>query len=143
MILFLFPFIDKRLSRKFKQLTQGCMLSHFSCVQLFATLWIVAHQSPLSMRFSRQKYQSRLLALLQGIFRTQGSNLLLLCLLHWQVGFLPLVPPGKPQPVIELKLETPAFPKVCAFTPELYYRSLHFKGVSIPHKPYEMRSKHL
>ena len=34
--------------------------------------------------------------LLQGIFLTQGLNLSLLCLLHWQVGSLPLVPPGKP-----------------------------------------------
>ena len=25
------------------------MLSHFSCVQLFVTLWTVAHQAPLSM----------------------------------------------------------------------------------------------
>ena len=32
---------------------------------------------------------------LQGIFPTQGSNLYLLCLLHWQVGSLPLVSPGK------------------------------------------------
>ena len=31
--------------------------------------------------------------LLQGIFPTQGSNL---CLLHWQVDSLPLLPPGKP-----------------------------------------------
>ena len=31
---------------------------------------------------------------LQGIFLTQGSNPLLLCLLHWQVGSLPRVPPG-------------------------------------------------
>ena len=35
-------------------------------------------------------------ALLQGIFKTQGWNLCLLCLLHWQVGSLPLAPPGKP-----------------------------------------------
>ena len=34
--------------------------------------------------------------LLQGIFPTQGSNTHLLCLLHWQVGSLPLVPPEKP-----------------------------------------------
>ena len=34
-------------------------------------------------------------ALLQEIFPTQGSNLHLLCLLHWQVGSLPLAPPGK------------------------------------------------
>ena len=33
---------------------------------------------------------------LQGIYLTQGSNLRLLHLLHWQVGSLPLVPPGKP-----------------------------------------------
>ena len=33
--------------------------------------------------------------LLQGIFPTQGSDLRLLRLLHWQVYSLPLVPPGK------------------------------------------------
>ena len=32
---------------------------------------------------------------LQGIFLTQGLNPHL-CLLHWQVGSLPLAPPGKP-----------------------------------------------
>ena len=34
-------------------------------------------------------------ALLQGVFSTQGSNLLLLLSL-WQAGSLPLAPPGKP-----------------------------------------------
>ena len=33
--------------------------------------------------------------LLQGIFLTQGANLRILCLLEWQAGSLPLVPPGK------------------------------------------------
>ena len=33
-------------------------------------------------------------ALLQGIFPTQGWNLSLLCLLHWQSGSLPLAPPA-------------------------------------------------
>ena len=37
-----------------------CMLSHFSHVQLFATLQIVAHQAPLSLGFSRQEHWSRL-----------------------------------------------------------------------------------
>jgi len=32
---------------------------------------------------------------LQGIFPTQGSNLHIWCLLHWQVGSLPLASPGK------------------------------------------------
>ena len=35
-------------------------------------------------------------ALFQVIFLTQGSNMHLLCLLHWWVGSLPLAPPGKP-----------------------------------------------
>ena len=35
-------------------------------------------------------------ALLQGIFPTQGLNLGLLQLLHWQLGSLPPVPPGSP-----------------------------------------------
>ena len=35
-------------------------------------------------------------ALLQGIFPTRGLNSCLFCHLHWQAGFLPLAPPGKP-----------------------------------------------
>ena len=37
------------------------VLSRFSRVQLFATLWTTAHQAPLSMEFSRQEYWSGLL----------------------------------------------------------------------------------
>ena len=37
-----------------------CVLSSFSHVCLFATLWMVARQAPLSMRFSRQEYQGGL-----------------------------------------------------------------------------------
>ena len=51
------------------------VLSHFSRVRLFATLWSVAHQAPLSMGFSRQEYWMSCHALLQGVFLTQGSNL--------------------------------------------------------------------
>ena len=36
------------------------MLSRFSRVQLFATPWTIAHQAPLSMRFSWQEYWSEL-----------------------------------------------------------------------------------
>ena len=38
----------------------ACMLNRFSCVWLFATLWTVVHQAPLSMGFSRQEYWSGL-----------------------------------------------------------------------------------
>ena len=37
-----------------------CMLSGFSYVWLFASLWTVAHQAPLFMGFSRQEYWSGL-----------------------------------------------------------------------------------
>ena len=37
---------------------RACVLSCFSCVWLLVTLWTVACQAPLSMRFSRQKYWS-------------------------------------------------------------------------------------
>ena len=36
--------------------------SLLSCTQLFVTPWIVACQAPLSMRFSRQEYWSKLVA---------------------------------------------------------------------------------
>ena len=37
-----------------------CVLSRFSHVRLFGTLWTIAHQVPLSMEFSRQGYWSEL-----------------------------------------------------------------------------------
>ena len=40
---------------KLYKLKYTSVLSHFSRVQLFATLWSVTHQVPLSMGFSRQK----------------------------------------------------------------------------------------
>ena len=40
-----------------KPYTAGaCMLSRFSHIQLFATLWTVTHQAPLFMELSRQEY---------------------------------------------------------------------------------------
>ena len=38
----------------------ACMLTLFSHVQLFATLWTVAYQAPQSMELSRQEYWSGL-----------------------------------------------------------------------------------
>ena len=37
-----------------------CVCCHFSHLQLFATLWTVAHQASLSMGFPRQEYWSGL-----------------------------------------------------------------------------------
>ena len=51
-----------------------CTLNRFSRVQLFATLWTVACQAPLSVGFARQEYGVDCHSLLQGIFQTQGLN---------------------------------------------------------------------
>ena len=68
-----------------------------SCVWLFVTLWSIACQAPLSMEFPRREYWSGLLfPFSRDLPPTQGSNPRLLHLLHWQVGSLPLAPPGKP-----------------------------------------------
>ena len=71
-----------------------CMLSHFSCVWLFVTLWTAA---PLSMEFSRQEYWSGLSCSLQRDLPNPGIEpATSLHLLHWQAGSLPLTPLGKP-----------------------------------------------
>ena len=70
-----------------------CLLN---LIWLFAIPWMRAYQAPLSVEFSRQEYWSRYHLLFQGIFLTQGSNLSLLRLLHWQVDFLPLHHLGSP-----------------------------------------------
>ena len=69
-----------------------------SCVQLFATPWTGACQVPLTMRFSQQGHWR---GLLQGIFRTQGSNphLLQSPALAGRF-FLSLKPPDKPPPTL-------------------------------------------
>ena len=74
-----------------------CVFSDFSSAQLFVTLKTVAHQAPLPRDSPGKNTGVDCHALLQGIFLTQRSNLHLLCLLHWQVGSLPLAPPEKPQ----------------------------------------------
>ena len=47
----------------------------------------------------------------QGIFPTQGSNLCLLHLLHWQMGSLLLVLPGRPKEPIAASRPVPAHQK--------------------------------
>ena len=48
------------------------LLSHFSLVQLFATLWTAAHQAPMFMGFSRQEYWSGLSCSPPGDLPDQG-----------------------------------------------------------------------
>ena len=45
---------------KYQVILRVPVLSRFSHIQLFVTLWTVAHQDPLSMGFPRQEYWSEL-----------------------------------------------------------------------------------
>ena len=64
------------------------VLSHFSCLQLFATLWTLSRQALLSTGFSRQEYWSGLPFPLPGDFPNPGIEHMSLNLLHWQAGVL-------------------------------------------------------
>ena len=69
------------------------MLSHFSHVPLFVTLWTVACHAPLSMEFSRQEYWSGLPFPLPGDLPDPSVKLGSPAL---QADSLLSEPPGKP-----------------------------------------------
>ena len=75
-----------------------CMrvLNHFSCVWLFANLWTVAHQAPLSMGFPRQEYWSGLLCLLPGHLPDSGIEPVSLTSPALTGRFFTTEPPEKP-----------------------------------------------
>ena len=73
------------------------MLGCFNRVQFFATLWIVAHQAPQFMGFSRQEYGVRCHALLQGNLPNPGIEPISpTSPRRWQPDSLSLAPTGKP-----------------------------------------------
>ena len=72
----------------------ACLLSPFSCVQLWVTLWTVALQAPLSIRFSRQEYWSELPCPPPGGLPNPGIEPRSLAL---QASSLPSEPPQKPK----------------------------------------------
>ena len=64
-----------------------CMLSHFSHIQLFVTLWTVAHQAPCPQNFSGKNTGVSCHFLLQRIFPHSGIETVSPAL---QEGSLPL-----------------------------------------------------
>ena len=71
-----------------------CMLSHFNHVQLFLTPWTVAHQLLCPWDSPDKSTRVCCHSLSRGSsLPTKGWNPHLLCLLHWQVGSLPLASP--------------------------------------------------
>ena len=78
------------MTQQFHSWVYACMLS---CIQLFATLWTVAHQAPLSMEFFRQEYWSLLPFLTPGDLPNPGIKSTSPALVG---SFFTIVPPGKP-----------------------------------------------
>ena len=73
-----------------------CLLSHFSCVRLCATLWTAACQAPLSMGFFWQEYQNGLLCPPPGDLPDPGIEPIFYIYQHWHMGSLPPAASGKP-----------------------------------------------
>ena len=81
---------------------QTCVLSCFTHVQLFAILWTVACQAPLSMGFSGQVYWSGLPFPSPGDLSDPGTELTSPAAPALQVDSLPLGHQGNP---LEIKAE--------------------------------------
>ena len=75
------------------------MLSCFSYVRLFATLWAVAYQAPLSMGFSKQERILELVAMPSSrrSSRPGDQTHIFLCLLHCRQILYPLSHLGSPK----------------------------------------------
>ena len=82
----------------------ACVLSRFSCVQLFATLWTVACQAPLSMGFSRQEYWSELPSPPPGDLLNPGIEPMSLASPVLAGRFFTTEPPGKPSTYVVVVL---------------------------------------
>ena len=77
--------------------TRACVCAQsLSRVQLFATLWTLACQSPLSMEFSRQEYWSGLPFPPPGDLPDPGTEPMSLVSPALAGGFFTTVSPGKP-----------------------------------------------
>ena len=71
------------------------MLSHFSHIWLFATLWAVSCQAPLSMGFPRQESWRGCPYPPPGDLPNPGIEPESPVSLHWQASSIPLAQPGK------------------------------------------------
>ena len=76
--------VQQKLTQHYK--STKCVLSCFSRVRLCVTPWTVAHETPLSMEFSRLEHWSGLSCPLPGDLPNPGTNRHLLSLLHWQLA---------------------------------------------------------
>ena len=106
-------------------LTCVCVQS-LSCIHLFATLWDAARQVSLSMGFFRQESWSGLPFPPPGDLPDPGTEP---CLLHRQVGSLPLAPCHVGSPRYVLKGNEVCFPPTPTFFPSASWDVLLVKAI--------------
>jgi len=94
----------------------ACVLSH---VELFATLWTVAQQAPLSMAFPRKGYWSGLTFHPLGGLPNPGTEPRSLASPALAGGFLTTLPPGKPLSLLCASTNT-CLPKKTIWKSELH-----------------------
>ena len=90
--------------KKERNSTQLLEIWRYYSYQVLNFMDYTAHEAPLSMAFSAKNTGIGCHFLYQGIFLTQGSNLHLLRLLHWQQDSLPF----EPRPLGEEKVVLPS-----------------------------------
>ena len=84
-----------------------CPVCVLSRVRLFETLWTIAHQAPLSMKFSRQEYWSGLSFLSPGDLPNPGIEPSSLACPALADRFFATVPRGKPRLSQSLSMSLP------------------------------------
>ena len=92
-----------------------CACIHAKVTSVVSDSWPVAHQAPLSMRFSRQEHRNGLPCPPPGNLPNLGIRLCLFHLLHWQAGSLQLGLSEKPQSFSGVKvfISPPAYSSFC------------------------------
>ena len=83
-----------RLTSVYIHVSTVVVVQLISCIQLFATLWTVTHQTSLPMGFPRQEYWSGLPFLLQGL-SPPGTELVSPVSPALADGIFTTAPPGK------------------------------------------------
>ena len=101
-------------------------VTHFSCVQLFATPWTIACQAPLSTEFSRQEYWSGLPFPPPGDLPDPGTEPRSPIL---QEDSLPSEPPGKPK---NIGVGSLSLLQVIFLTQEFNQGFLHCRWIILP-----------
>ena len=108
-------------AENFLLILSACVLSHFSWVRPCMDVWTEARQASLSVGFSKARILEWVaMPSSRGPSQPRNRTRVSYIYLHWQVGSLPLRPPGKPQS------KGQRYPVPVSFPSTLYHRGLPY-----------------